>query len=58
MKGLGDNMPVWLKCKNCGAKYYTARSIKKVDSPVSCDKCGNSLMIEKKTAKKREDKSP
>lgn len=36
-------MTVHLKCKNCGGKYYTARSKKRIDEEMKCEKCGAKL---------------
>lgn len=35
-------MPTWLKCTNCGEKYYTAKSYHFLEDK-SCEKCGNKL---------------
>lgn len=39
-------MPVRLKCKECGRKYYTAKSLKQVEeSDRECQECGGELDI-------------
>ena len=36
-------MPTWLKCRDCGAKYYTARSEYSLNDREKCEKCGGDL---------------
>ena len=36
-------MPIYLECKNCGEKYYTANSKNRIDKEIKCEKCGSKL---------------
>ncbi|MFP4021716.1 MAG: hypothetical protein ACLFUK_08925 [Halanaerobium sp.] len=45
-------MPVYLKCENCGEKYYTAANKNLLKQKPICDNCGNKLKIIKSDNKK------
>ena len=40
-------MPTWLKCTNCGEKFYTAKSYQFIADKV-CEKCGSELKPDSK----------
>jgi len=45
-------MPTWLKCTNCGEKFYTAKSYQFIADKV-CEKCGSELKPNSKTYKQK-----
>lgn len=38
-------MPSWLKCQDCGQKYYTATTIRTEKVEDECEKCGGDLVV-------------
>lgn len=38
-------MPSWLKCQECGQKYYTATSLRSEEVDEDCEKCGGDLEL-------------
>lgn len=49
-------MPVRLKCKECGRRYYTAKSTKQVKkTDRECQECGGELKICKTGFSAKED---